>query len=106
MTTHSADQLRELLELWDRNSQGLSEAQMSALVDWDETPAATKAKIERMLEARQTGTRPQRLSATEEAHLQRRGLGPEAGGAADPSKHSEPSKPSLLGRLRGKRRGG
>jgi len=55
MTTHSADQLRELLELWDRNSQGLSEAQMSALVDWDETPAATKAKIERMLESTADG---------------------------------------------------
>jgi hypothetical protein len=103
MTTYSRDQLRELLELWGRNSQGLSEAQMSALIEWDETPATTKAKIQKMVEARQTGTRPQRLSATEEVYLQGRGLGPEAVGAADPS---EPSKPSLMGRLRGKRRGG
>jgi len=99
MTTYSTDQLRELLELWDRNSQGLSEAQMSALLEWDETPGSTKGKIQKMVEARQTGTRPQRLSATEEAYLQGRGLG----GAADPS---EPPKPSLMRRLRGKRRGG
>jgi len=107
MTTFGADQLRELLELWDRNSQGLSEAQMSALIEWDETPAATKAKIRKMLEARRTGTRPQRLSATEEAYLQGRGLGQETGGGGgEPSKPTDLSKPSLMGRLRGKRRGG
>jgi hypothetical protein len=107
MTTYSTDQLRELLELWDRNSQGLSEAQMSALIDWDETSAATKAKIQKMVEARRTGTRPQRLSATEEAHLRGRGLGDEVGGADEtPQQPTDPSKPSLMGRLRGKRRGG
>ena len=106
MTTFGADQLRELLELWDRNSQGLSEAQMSALIEWDETPAATKAKIRKMLEARRTGTRPQRLSATEEAYLEGRGLGEETGGADEPSRPTDLSKPSLMGRMRGKRRGG
>jgi hypothetical protein len=105
MTTYSTDQLRELLELWDRNSQGLSEAQMSALIEWGETPSATKAKIQKMVEARQTGTRPQRLSATEEDYLLGRGLGPEAGGTGEPSESTGPAKPSLIGRLRGKRRG-
>jgi hypothetical protein len=97
MSTYSEDQLRDLLDLWDRNSQGLSEAQMSALIEWDETPEATKAQIQKMVAARQTGVRPQRLSATEEAYLQERGLGSEAGGS------SEPSKPSWMDRLRGRR---
>ena len=101
MTTYTHEQLHELLELWDRNSQGLSEAQMTALLEWDETPDATKAKVQKMVEARQTGVAPQRLTATEEAYLQERGLGHEATDAAETS---EPSKPSLMGRLRGKRR--
>lgn len=99
MTTYTKDQLRDLLALWDRNSQGLSEAQMSALIDWDETPETTRTRIQKMIEARHTGVRPQRVTATEEAYLQEHGLGPEAGGAAEPT----PAKPSLLGRLLGKR---
>jgi hypothetical protein len=102
MTTYTEDQLRDLLELWGRNSQGLSEAQMSALVEWNETPEATKAKIRKMVEARQTGVRPQRLTGAEESYLQERGLGAKAERAAEP----KPSKPSLLGRLLGKRPGG
>ena len=97
MSTYSEDQLRDLLDLWDRNSQGLSEAQMSALIEWDETPEATKGQIQKMVTARQTGVRPQRLSATEETYLQERGLGSEAGDS------SESSKPSWMDRLRGRR---
>ena len=103
MTTYTDDQLRELLHLWGRNSQGLSEVQMSALLEWGETPAPTKSKIQKMVEARRTGVNPQRLTATEEMYLQEHGLGPETGGAAEPPK---PSKPSRLGRLLGKRQVG
>ncbi len=102
MTTYTDDQLRELLELWGRNSQGLSEVQMSALLEWGETPEPTKSKIQEMVEARQTGVNPQRLTATEETYLQEHGLGPETGGAGEP----KPSKPSRIGRLLGKRQVG
>jgi hypothetical protein len=97
MASYTDDQLRDLLELWDRNSQGLSEAQMFAVIEWDETPEPTRVKIQKMLEARQTGVHPQRLSAAEETYLQGRGLGPEAEGSEAPSKRS------LKDRLRGKR---
>ena len=99
MTTYTDDQLRELLHLWGRNSQGLSEVQMSALLEWGETPEPTKSKIQKMVEARRTGVNPQRLTATEETYLQEHGLGPESGGAREP----KPSKPSRIGRLLGKR---
>ena len=102
MTTYTDDQLRELLHLFGRNSQGLSEAQMSALLEWSETPEPTKSKIQEMVEARQTGVNPQRLTATEETYLQEHGLGPETGGAGEP----KPSKPSRIGRLLGKRQVG
>lgn len=106
MTTYSTDQLRDLLDLWDRNSQGLSEAQMSALIDWDETPAETRTKIQKMLEARQTGTRPQRLSGAERTFLEERGLAREVAGAgAESSERSKP-KQSLKDRLRGRRPAG
>lgn len=98
MTTYTDDQLRELLGLWSRNSQGLSEAQMSALTEWGETPEPTKSKIQKMIEARQTGVNPQRLTSTEETYLQAHGLGAEAGTAAD----SKSSKPSRMRRLLGK----
>jgi hypothetical protein len=91
MADYTEEQLRDLLGLWERNSQGLSEAQMVALIDWDETPEATRSKIQSMVDARQTGTRPQRLSATEETYLQERGLGTEP----------EPGKPSPTKKLFG-----
>lgn len=100
MTTYSEDQLRELLELWDRNSQGLSEAQMNELMAWSETPEPTKVKIQKMIEARQTGVRPQRLTDSEKTYLQEHGLGTEAEGATEPDR----SKQSRMDRLRGKRR--
>ncbi len=75
MGDYTDDQLRDLLELWGRNSQGLSESHMTALVAWDKTPEETRAKIASMIAARQTGVRPQRLSADEDAFLQERGLG-------------------------------
>jgi len=99
MTTYTDDQLRELLHLWGRNSQGLSEAQMSALLEWGETPEPTRSKIQKMVEARRTGVNPQRLTVTEETYLHEHGLGPETGGAREP----KPSKPSRIGRLLGKR---
>ncbi|MGZ4292199.1 MAG: hypothetical protein ACXVQQ_06340 [Gaiellaceae bacterium] len=86
MADHTEDQLRDLLELWNRNSQGLSEAQMVALLEWDQTPEATRSKLQAMIDARRTGVRPQRLSASEELFLQERGLG-----GSEP----KPQKPSL-----------
>jgi hypothetical protein len=67
---------------------------MVALIDWDETPEATRSKIQSMVDARQAGTRPQRLSGTEETYLQQRGLGSEP----------EPRKPSLTEKLFANRR--
>ncbi len=71
---YTDDQLRDLLELWERNSQGLSESHMNALVASDQTPEETRAKIVAMITARQTGVRPQRVSATEETYLREHGL--------------------------------
>ena len=94
MENYTDEQLRDLLELWGHNSQGLSEAHMTALAAWAQTPEETRARITAMIKARQTGVAPQRATATEEAFMQEHGLG------AEP----EPSKPPRTRKLFGRNR--
>jgi hypothetical protein len=40
-----ADQLRDLLELWERKVGRLSSDQIQALIDWDKTPDDVRAAL-------------------------------------------------------------
>lgn len=94
METYTDDQLRDLLELWGRNSQGLSEEHMTALAAWRETPEETRTRLVAMIAARQTGVAPQRATAAEEVFLKEHGLESEP----------EPPKPSRTRKLFGRGR--
>ena len=45
MTTYERDQLRELLEMWERGDGILSSDQLQALVDWEKTPEDARAQL-------------------------------------------------------------
>jgi hypothetical protein len=51
--TYTADQLRELLTLWQQPGGVLTPAQLRALLSWSETPAVERDELEAQLAATQ-----------------------------------------------------
>jgi hypothetical protein len=45
MRTYDQDQLRQLIELWERDIGVLSSDQLQALVEWEETPEDVRARL-------------------------------------------------------------
>jgi hypothetical protein len=63
VSVYDADQLRQFLELWERDGH-LGGDQMRALVEWDETPEDVRARLMALVEERdQVEAHPEPLTA-------------------------------------------
>jgi hypothetical protein len=63
--TYTADQLRELLTLWQQPGGVLAPAELRALLSWSETPAGERHELQAQLAATQQVGDAKPLAATQ-----------------------------------------
>lgn len=92
MGTYDADQLRQLLGLWERDGGVLNSDQLQALVEWEETPEDSRARLKDEIAELGAGIRATPHTPAQEIYPRKRGL----------EDDSQPAKASqtLLQRLR------
>lgn len=78
MGTYSADQLRELLDLWEREGGELSQTQIEALIEWEETSEGVRARLRDVLAERKpaSGVAPVPLTPKQTEYLREQNLLP------------------------------
>jgi hypothetical protein len=90
MGTYDADQLRELLGLWQRDQGVLSSDQMQALVEWEETPEDVRARLTDEITALGAGIKAAPVTPAQEVYPRKR----------DDSRPPQRAGQTLLDRLR------